>query len=216
MSIYGFATRTPEITPTANDTLIGDFSSYLRWNADENSYQMHSKIDPRVEGDGFWTNISSSVYDAIHPEGGGKTLTVGQLINRLAHQESMHQAEVEAHKKTKVEARNGMDIVGNRLIAESEQRNWCSEYDGIIDETNDLLPHWLQLPTREREYNVTWTEEYSVTVRRHATITARNAEQAAEIASDWDEADSYEIGEAISYGNYSFISDNCDCEVEEA
>ena len=216
MSIYGFATRTPEITPIANDALIGDFSSYLRWNADENSYQMHSKIDPRVEGDGLWTNIPSSVYDAIHPEGGGKTLTVGQLINRLAHQESMHKAEVEAHKKTKFEARNAMDVVGNRLIAESEQRNWCSEFDEIIDETNDLLPNWLELPTREREFNVTWTEEYSVTVRRHATVTAKNEEQAAEIAADWDEADEYEMRDALSYGNYSFVSDNGDCEVEEA
>ena len=160
---------TPPWTPT-NDTLIGDYSSYLRWSAEESTYQMSSKIDPRTEGEGVWMNIPSSVYDAIHPEGGGKTLTIGQLITRLSQQERMHHEEVKAHNKLRTEAQGAIQFIGERLIEESERRDWCSEFDSIIDDVNMGLPAWGQLPDRTREYTVTWSEEYRVTVQRQATV----------------------------------------------
>jgi hypothetical protein len=221
MSIYGFVTRETvpafEPTPVTNDTLIGDYSSYLRWNAEENTYQMSSKIDPRTEGEGVWKNIPSSVYDAIHPEGGGKTLTVGQLINRLSQQEQMHADEVTAHNKSRNEAQRAIALIGERLIQESNDRSWCSEFDELIDNANEKLPAWLELPTRVREFNVTWTEQYTITVRRHATFEAKNEEEACDMARDYsEEADDYEMKEAIQYGNYSYDTDNGDYEAEEA
>lgn len=212
MSIYGFATRTPEITPIANDTLIPNFTVYTR-KTETGTTQLNNKINPQIT-DEEWIDIPNRV--AVNLTDPDANVTVGKLAALYANEALHTDGWVKKYEEAREDARKAIYIIGDRLVTESEQRGWCSEFDEIIDEVNETLPHWLQLPTRAREFNVTWTEEYSVTVRRHATITARNEEQAAEIASDWDEADSYEIGEAISYGNYSFISDNGDCEVEEA
>lgn len=207
---------TPPWTPT-NDTLIGDYSSYLRWSAEESTYQMSSKIDPRTEGEGVWMNIPSSVYDAIHPEGGGKTLTIGQLITRLSQQERMHHEEVKAHNKLRTEAQGAIQFIGERLIEESERRDWCSEFDSIIDDVNMGLPAWGQLPDRTREYTVTWSEEYRVTVQRQATVTARSDTDAISIAQEEDEeADGEEVASAARYNGVTYDCDNADYEAEVA
>lgn len=213
MSIYGFATRTPEITPIANDTLIPNFTVYYRTTDVGTQPQLNKKISPQVI-DEEWMDIPNRVHAVLSDP--DKDMTVGKLALCYANEATHSDLWMKKYDEVREEARRAIYTIGDRLITESEKRNWCSEFDEIIDEVNAALPGWLELPTREREYNVTWTEEYSVTVRRHATITARNAEQAAEIAADWDEADEYEIRDALSYGNYSFVSDNCDCEVEEA
>ena len=206
---------TPPWTPT-NDTLIGDYSSYLRWSAEESTYQMSSKIDPRTEGEGVWMNIPSSVYDAIHPEGGGKTLTIGQLITRLSQQERMHHEEVKAHNKLRTEAQRAIQLIGERLIEESEQRGWCAEFDAIIDDVNGSLPAWGQLPDRTREYTVTWSEEYRVTVQREATVTATSEDEAISIAHDYGEADNDDVASAARYDGATYDCNNADYEAEVA
>lgn len=212
MSIYGFATRTPEITPIANDTLIPNFTVYTR-KTETGTTQLNNKINPQIT-DEEWVDIPNRVVvNLTDPDA---NVAVGKLAALYATEAIHSDLWIKKHDELKEEARRAIETIGDRLITESEQRNWCSEFDEIIDEVNGTLPYWMQLPTREREFNVTWTEEYSVTVRRYATITARNAEQAAEIAADWDEADEYEIRDSLSCGSYSFISDNGDCEVEEA
>ena len=220
MSIYGLIAKETvpafEPAPVTNDTLIGDYSSYLRWSIEESTYQMSSKIDPRTEGEGVWTNIPSSVYDAIHPEGGGKTLTIGQLITRLSQQEQMHYEEVKAHNKLRAEAQDAIRIIGERLISESEDRDWCAEFDTIIDDVNGSLPAWGQLPDRTREYTVTWSEEYRVTVQRETTVTARSEADAISIAQEYDEADGDEVASAARYNGFTYDCDNSDYEAEVA
>jgi hypothetical protein len=220
MSIYGLIAKETvpafEPTPVTNDTLIGDYSSYLRWSTEESTYQMSSKIDPRTEGEGVWTNIPSSVYDAIHPEGGGKTLTIGMLITRLSQQEQMHLAEVKAHNKLRAEAQGAIRIIGERLISESEDRDWCAEFDTIIDDVNGSLPAWGQLPDRTREYTVTWSEEYRVTVQRETTVTARSEADAISIAQEYDEADGDDVASAARYNGFTYDCDNSDYEAEVA
>jgi hypothetical protein len=220
MSIYGLIAKETvhafEPAPVTNDTLIGDYSSYLRWSIEESTYQMSSKIDPRTEGEGVWTNIPSSVYDAIHPEGGGKTLTIGQLITRLSQQEQMHYEEVKAHNKLRAEAQDAIRIIGERLISESEDRDWCAEFDTIIDDVNGSLPAWGQLPDRTREYTVTWSEEYRVTVQRETTVTARSEADAISIAQEYDEADGDEVANAARYNGVAYDCDNSDYEAEVA
>lgn len=108
-------------------------------------------------------------------------------------------------------------MIGDRLIQESNDRNWCSEFDEIIDDVNSALPDWLHLPTRERDYTVSWTETYYITVSRSTTVTARTEEHACDLVSDMvGEADDYEMRDALSYGNYEFSDDNSDFEAEEA
>lgn len=212
MSIYGFATRTPEITPIANDTLIPNFTVYTR-KTETGTTQLNNKINPQIT-DEEWVDIPNRVMvNLTDPDA---NVTVGKLAALYASEAIHTDGWARRYDEAREDARRAIYTIGDRLITESEQRSWCSEFDEIIDEVNAALPNWLQLTTREREYNITWTEEYSLTVRRHATVTAKSAEEAAEMVADWDEADDYEMRDAISYGNYSFISDNGDCEVEEA
>lgn len=96
-----------------------------------------------------------------------------------------------------------VEIIGNRLISESDDRKWCEEFDRIIDEVNEMLPGSYQLPTREREYEVEWTDNVMVSVPRSATVRARNEEEAREMAQN--EADSIDTGDvvdAVRYGTW--------------
>lgn len=214
MSIYGFVTKTE--TPTvANDALVGDLSSYIRWSEENSNYQINTAIDPRNTM-GTWITIQASTHDYLHPNGGGKDITVGQLVARLANRERDNADLTERLNKSRDEAQRAIEMIGERLIDESNARGWCSEFDDLIDQANGNLPGWLQLPTRQREYEVRWSEEYTITVHRSTVVLARNEEDAIEIAGDGDEADEYEMREAISMGNWSYVGDNGDFEAGEA
>lgn len=212
MSIYGFATKTVTPTPIANDALLPDFTVYTRIT-ETGDKQLNNKVNPQMT-DEEWVTIPNRVY--VNLTRTDSTQTVGKLAALYASEAINMEGWVKKYEDARSDAIRAIAMIGERLITESNDRNWCGEFDEIIDDVNGALPGWLQLPTRERDYNVTWTEEYTVTVRRHATVTARSEEDAIRHVEDWEEADEYEIRDALSYGNYSFISDNCDYEVEEA
>lgn len=115
------------------------------------------------------------------------------------------------------EAMNTLTIISDRLIAEANNRGWCNEYDEIVERINNDLPNWLQLAEREGEYEVTWTETYTVTIDRTATVTARDADSAADLVSSDPDAfgDSYDIEQAFrtawQYGNYTHESSDDFC-----
>ena len=98
------------------------------------------------------------------------------------------------------------DVVGERLIEESNDREWCDEFDRIISDINDQL-HWdLQLPIRDKTYNVTYREEFTVSVERNMDIVAASEEDAIEQAkNEYDCADIYDIKNAVDCGDWSFI-----------
>ena len=204
-----------EITLTANnDTVIGDLGSYLRWDSERNTYQMYSRIEHNIVSE-VWNDITKATYDRLHPEVGGKTLTVGSLARLYAFvSKDLSDTAIERNKMSG-EAKSAIAIIGERLIQESNDRGWCDEFDSIIKEVNEALPDWLKLPERRREYCVSWTEEYIVTVSRSAVVTASSEEDAIDQVSDWEEADSYEITESVGYGNYTYSMDNNDYCVEE-
>jgi hypothetical protein len=73
-----------------------------------------------------------------------------------------------------------IQIIGERLIAEAQRREWCSEYDSIIGDLNGRLN--VELPEREKD----WTVEMDVTVRVRLSVRATDSETAEEIASGMD------------------------------
>ena len=212
MSIYGFATKTVEPTPIANDTTIPNFTVYTR-KTETGATQLNNKINPQIV-DEEWVDIPNRVY--VNLTSTDSAQTVGKLAALYASEANHVEAWVKRYDETREDAMRAIRRIGNRLIEEAESRSWCSEFDQIIDDVNSDLPGWLQLPEREREYEVRWTESYTVTVSRSITVTAKNEEQACDIAADWEEADEYEMREAISAGNYSYDCDNGDYEAEEA
>lgn len=212
MSIYGFATKTT-VEP-ANDALCPTFTVYTR-TTETGATQLNNRINPQIT-DEEWVDIPNRVYQVIlNPE---SNLTIGKLVAHYAQEARFSDAWRDKYDQARDEAQRAISAIGERLITESNDRNWCSEFDEIIDDVNGNLPGWLQLPTREREYEVRWTETYTITVNRSTSVTARNEEQACEIAADSyvGEADDYEMRDAISYGNYEFSDDNGDFEAEES
>lgn len=72
--------------------------------------------------------------------------------------------------------------IGEALITEANDRDWCEAYDRVIDELNaDLV---MPLPTRERDYEVQIRVTYETTV----TVTARSKDEARERAEEFDVA----------------------------
>jgi hypothetical protein len=211
-----FGTTTPTVTldpGVHNDTIMPDLSSYFRTEGD--TYQMNDRINPEISED-RWNTCTRGTYSRFF--GSAERMTIGKVVASFANIDHHREEWVKRADEKEAAAVKAIQIIGERLIQESNDRNWCHEFDEIIDDVNNALPGWLQLPTREREYEVRWTETYTITVSRSTTVTAHNDEQACEIAADSyvGEADDYEIRDAISCGNYEFSDDNGDFEAEES
>jgi hypothetical protein len=61
------------------------------------------------------------------------------------------------------QAQSDMSLASERLIEESERRNWCSEYDQIIDDINSRM-NVLAFDVREQEVDCEAEVEAEVTV----------------------------------------------------
>ena len=118
------------------------------------------------------------------------------------------------YRQILADADKAMLVISGRLITESQDRDWCDEFDNIIEEVNEELPSRFQLEARERDYNVTWTETYIVTVQRNEIVRTTCAETAVEMATDLESnVDSTELLDAVRYNNYEF-NDADDYEAE--
>jgi hypothetical protein len=102
--------------------------------------------------------------------------------------------------------REDIATIGDRLLSEAEDRDWCSEYDSMVEELNAALT--VELPVRKRDYTVRVTAYVDITVtaadeddaRDQAEGIARRAESAVDgtrgvTNSEWDDKYSYEITE---------------------
>lgn len=81
---------------------------------------------------------------------------------------------------TAAKTRHTDDIehIGSALIAEAEERGWCSQYDEFINKVNRILH--IELETRERTYVVEVTARVSMQVE----VEASSLNQAIESARD--------------------------------
>lgn len=211
--MFGTSQPTPTVTldpGVHNDTIMPDLSSYFRTEGE--TCQINDRINPEVSED-QWRPCSRGTYTRFATS--DDRMTIGKAVASFANIDLHREEWVKRADEKDTDARRALQIIGERLIQESNERSWCSEFDEIIDDVNSQLPGWLQLPVREREYEVTWTETYTVTVHRCINVTARNESDAIEIAQDYDEADYHEIGQAVNNGDYTYDCDGCDYEAEE-
>lgn len=104
--------------------------------------------------------------------------------------------EVERLRSTLTELRGELDAarqahhddiaaIGRALLREAEDRDWCDDYDQVIDDLNGQLS--VALPERVRAWDVTFDLRVTVHIPN-----ARNAddarERAAELAADIEDA----------------------------
>ena len=151
----------------------------------------------------------------------GETLTVSSPDGREAVlQQQINTLTIELERANTrftlrdTQFRDSIKTISDRLNEEARIRGWCEEFNRIINETNDLLPVY-ELEGGEREFEVTWTETYLVTVYRSVAYTAVDEDSARDMAQNEETCDSYSLKEAIGEGNYEF-HDSDGYEVSEA
>lgn len=82
--------------------------------------------------------------------------------------------------KAKADHQADIKLIGDRLIGEANDRGWCSEYDGIVDELNsDLM---VELPLRRQNYQV--AVQYTVYIDVEAGDEDDAREEASGIVND--------------------------------
>ena len=95
-----------------------------------------------------------------------------QLAQALANVETERQRTAAAHQQH----RDDIALIGDRLIREADDRDFCTEYDTVVDELNCSLR--VELPLREHDFTVTTTIELRL------SITAFSQDDAIEKARE--------------------------------
>lgn len=133
-----FPTPTVTLDPGVhNDTVLPTFTVYCRTN-EEGTPQLNNKINPQIT-DEEWVDIPNRVYQVIvNPD---PNLTVGKLFALYAREAINMDAWTKRHDTARDEAQRAIAAIGDRLIQESNDRGWCSEFDEIIDDVNLSLIH---------------------------------------------------------------------------
>lgn len=101
--------------------------------------------------------------------------------------------------------------VGEALMQEAENRNWCDEYDQFVETVNGQTS-LLDLPVREREYEITVTGTAILSWSHNITVTARSVDDAIEMVEN-DPSTFFDIDEAATDAlNYGYGWDSNDVE----
>lgn len=140
---------------------------------------------------------SGSVADAatiadLHAKLASAAMREGDLSFRLNEAQRRHRADIAT--------------IGDCLLSEAEDRQWCSDYDDIVEKLNANL--YGDLPVRKRDYTVRVSVQVDIDVsaanedeaRELAKEIARRAESAVDSTdgvrtSEWDSSYDYEIDE---------------------
>lgn len=98
-----------------------------------------------------------------------RTLTANQFAIITGLQDRLSD---ESHRVASAEQCHRADVamIGAALISEADDRQYCDEFDDVIDALNRRLT--VPLPTRSRDFTVTGT------VSVQCTVSARNEDEA--------------------------------------
>lgn len=185
----------------SNESLIyGDINSYLR-QADSGQWQINRQIDPQWGNGEEWTVIPAEVA-RICQAVTSNNISLGQLLRYLCESYTKLSGAQEAVERMRSLGNETVKIIADRFWREAEDRNWCQEADQIVDDINNQIANigadW-ELWTREREYAVHVEERYEIVVNRVITVSARNADDASDLASEAEPLDDDEIAELVRY-----------------
>lgn len=134
----------------------------------------------------------------------GQTLTATEsatpesdVVSDLRSQVAAREAEVEnlTHRLGLARRHHQEDItlIGEKLMYEAEQRDWCSEYDDVVEGLNNSLH--IELPTRSRDVDVNYSVTLTVTLNRSTTVSVSGGDDPRDVAND--QFDSYEVEDEV-------------------
>ena len=132
------------------------------------------------------------------------TQTIAELRTRIAGLRETNATLMRRVEEARDLHRSDIATIGETLMDEADKREWCDEYDSIVQGLNRHLH--VELPLRKREYTVTVNVQVVITVeatdeddaRSEARDIARDAEKTVDgldgvYTSHWDDSYSYEI-----------------------
>jgi hypothetical protein len=115
------------------------------------------------------------------------------IIASLKHNLTVMTIDRDNNKTMRFEGRQkherDIELIGNALILQAEDRDWCSQYDEFITDLNKELS--VELKIREKEYQVEIEVTRKQVQRVTVTITANDEDHARELIND-DPSNYYE------------------------
>lgn len=127
-----------------------------------------TRVDLRVYADGS-SSVQSFSRERVVPLAEVPAVHVMRAV-------SFHANEAETAQRRH---RADIETIGEALISEAQEREWCGEYDSVIERINGRLSvHLPDRPPEEREYEVELTITYTHTV----TVTATDEDSAGDQA----------------------------------
>ena len=101
---------------------------------------------------------------------------------------TVYYTQQEVNNKINEVMEDGYKIT-NAIYEKAREMDWCSEYDDWAEEVNRSLK-FFEVPKMRSEYSVTFTIERTQTTEVTVQVTARNEDDAEDIACDEYEIDS--------------------------
>jgi len=102
-------------------------------------------------------------------------------------------------------------VIGQRMIAEAEERGWCDSFDNIVDLVNNQLTGCARLPERIQEFAVEVYVTGTISTLHTVMVTARSQDDADELVSDnpneYFDADEV-LTEYVSWNSFDSIEVN--------
>ena len=140
------------------------------------------------------------------------------LQRRVAELELAERAAWERATAFRNQVFTDVQVASEILIEEADRRDWCGDYDAIIDRINGRISAF-SFEERTQSWSATRTVEVTVTLRVVQSGNAEGRGEPDEDDVDWNEVDSYEVHEAIrnlSRGSYEYEVDDDNTEDFEA
>lgn len=90
---------------------------------------------------------------------------------------------------------------------EADRQDYCSQYEDFLEKMNAHMQGGFEWTGRDVEKDISWEEEYTIRVRRYATVTVRrngdeSLEDLARSCNGEDDATSDQIVDAVRNGYF--------------
>lgn len=136
------------------------------------------RVDGQVTQHGSMTQVVGEQYLRIPANAEPVVEAPAEPVRVMSEEDRLRARLREAEERH----RTDIQIIGETLMREANRRNWCSEYDEIVDGINSRIS--VELPEREREHEVVISGYVRVPFSYSMTVTAGDSDDAYEIASD--------------------------------
>lgn len=150
---------------------VGEIVTVTEQSGSDSAYVWGRKADAGERlGSGCWvrwTRIHSDDIDWVEPVVTEEVVAEAEVVPASVMSDILAlREEVRVARQAHID---DIQSIGERLIAESKSRSWCSEYDQIISELNRTLN--ISLPDREQDVEVTVSGTITVPFSVSVTVS---------------------------------------------